>query len=284
MTSGGSGLYVVGRHVCKGRFADISDAIIANITAAPSTSTQIFTHGPHSTRANNINVAAVNALSKYIKIFVHEPYRIHIFNGNEDMMRAMVDVFKVAAACGSSGVVIHLPRATVNVVVKNVSKLIELLDKEMITVPIVLETPSNVSHPTMSWESPEKIRRLDDALNDAKIDASRVGICIDTAHIFAGGADIRSRKNASQYLRELPIARIHLFHLNGNEYEGRGGDKHAIPLSPLDKIWGGKKYMESGCFEFIEWARAYDIPVIFEDKPHHDQNDIYKFINMCGRT
>ena len=64
----------------------------------------------------------------------------------------------------------------------------------------------------------------------------------------------------------------------------KAGDKHAIPLGPLDSIWGCKKYKDSGCFEFVEWARGFKIPTIFESKSTHSASDIYAFIQMCGRV
>jgi endonuclease IV len=284
MESKGTGAFLVGTHTCKGKHKDISDAISTNFATAPSVATQIFTHGPHSLNANKIDIAAVRALARRVKIYVHEPYRAHIFKGDPKMMDAMVNVFEVAAACGSSGVVVHLPRAKVETVIEHVSTLMKQLEEKKIDVPLILETPSNKAHPTMSWESPKKLQRLTSALRAANLGCERVGICIDTAHIFAGGAQIKTREEALAYLSDVPMERVHLFHLNGNEYEGRAGDKHAIPCSPPDKIWGGKKYKESGCFEFVEWARSYKIPVIFEDKPHHSRDDTYKFIQMCGRV
>lgn len=284
MQSKKDSVFVVGVHTSKGKHKKMSSAILQSNAFAPSMATQIFTHGPRNANRNDVDYEAVKIISNIIKIYVHEPYTVHIFKGDENMFELMVDVFRAAASCGSSGVVIHLPRATVATVVTNVCILLSMLAAEQITVPIILETPSNKPHPTMSWESPEKLTRLCAAFQAAGISSAQVGICIDTAHIYAGGAQIATRKDATTYLKALPIEWVHLFHLNGNEYEyPRAGDKHAIPLSPLDSIWNGKKYEESGCYEFIEWARSFRIPTLFEGKDIHSPEDIYTFIQMCGR-
>lgn len=285
MESKNDQLFVVGSHVSKGKFKNMYSAIISNNSLAPSSSTQIFTHGPRHNNRNNIDHEKIRALSNVIKIFVHTPYTCFIFKGADHMFDAMLDVFRVAHSCNSSGVVIHLPRASIDVIVTNIVRLLKMLDDERINTPIVLETPSNKPHPTMSWESPEKLTRLINAFDTAGINAGRVGLCIDTAHIYAGGAQIVTRKDAMVYLKGLPIERVRLFHLNGNEYKfPKSGDKHAIPLSKIDAIWGCKKYKESGCFEFVEWARSFGIPTIFEGKIHHDPSDVYAFIRMCGRS
>lgn len=285
MESKNNGLFVVGSHTSKGKFKEMHHAIIATNAVAPSGATQIFTHGPRNVNRNVMDYGKIRLLSDRIKIFVHEPYPCFIFKGNVSALDAMLDVFRAASECNSSGVVIHLPRSTVDAVVGSIAHLLTMLDKEKIKTPIILETPSNKPHPTMSWESPEKIKLLCDAFRAAGITSTQVGICIDTAHIYAGGAQIATRADATVYLKALPIEWIHLFHLNGNEYKfPKAGDKHAIPLSQLDSIWGGKKYEDSGCFEFVEWARGFSIPTIFEGKASHNPVDIYSFIQMCGRV
>jgi len=60
----------------------------------------------------------------------------------------------------------------------------------------------------------------------------RLGICLDTAHLFAAGYDIRSRKGCNQVMREID-ARIGLdqvlaFHLNDSKTDlGSRVDRHA---------------------------------------------------------
>ena len=285
MESKNDGLFIVGTHTSKGKFKNMYSAIINNNSIAPSRATQIFTHGPRHNNRNNIDYEKMRLLSGVVKIFIHAPYTCFIFKGSDNAFDIMLDIFRAAQSCNSSGVIIHLPRASINVIVNNVVRLLKMLNDEQIKTPIILETPSNKPHPTMSWESPEKLTRLINAFNSIGIDPNRIGLCIDTAHVYAGGAQISTRKDATVYLKGLPIERVYLFHLNGNEYKfPKSGDKHAIPLSNLDAIWGCKKYKESGCFEFVDWSRSLGIPIIFEGKIHHSSDDVNSFIKMCGRV
>jgi hypothetical protein len=77
---------------------------------------------------------------------------------------------------------------------------------------------------------------------------------------------------------------VALFHLNGNCYKmgERAQDKHAIPLSPEDKIWGGMEYSNSGCREFIDIAMKMRIPIVVEGKPRHDDAMFIDLINKSN--
>jgi endonuclease IV len=283
-----TGHYVVGIHTSKGRYKTMHDAINGSYVRAPSSATQIFTHGPQTLSMNKINIEELNKLSSYIKIYVHEPYPCFIWKGTDEGFKNMLNVFSTANDIGASGVVVHLPRATVETVVKHLTTFLGMLEEEKIDIPIVLETPSNKPHPTMSWETPEKLEALTLALAHNGINNNRVGLCIDTAHVYIAGAQIQSRKDATKWLKKLPIGWVHLFHLNGNVYKQgvRFGDKHAIPFAGDDQIWGQKNmtYNDSGCKEFIEYAKGYNIPVIFEGKASHKNSDVLSFIQTCGRV
>jgi endonuclease IV len=288
----GTGVYIVGTHVSKDKFKDMSDAIISRFVKMPSSAVQIFTHGPLKININNnaismnegIDIEKLKKISKQVNIFVHAPYTQNIFKDDKKSFDLMLDVMKTSEGFNSSGVVIHLPRGTVNTVLTGIKRLMDMMDEQKLTTPIILETPSNKEHPTMSWESPEKLSILCKEMERAGISKSRVGICIDTAHVYAGGAKFATRNEAVKYIQYLPHEWIKLIHLNGNEYEyPKGNDKHAIPGSPDDAIWKGKKYNESGVFEFVELAKLYHIPIIFEAKSKHTISDIKAFIKICGR-
>lgn len=283
-----TGHYVVGVHTSKGKYKTLHDAIIGTNARAPAGATQIFTHGPQTVSMNKIDTDMLKKTSEHIKIYVHEPYPCFIWKGSDEMFKHMMNVFTTADAIGASGVVIHLPRATVETVVTHIVTFLGMLEEAKINVPIILETPSNKPHPTMSWETPEKLEALTTLLAATGIDNSRVGLCIDTAHVYIAGAQIQTRMDASTWLKKLPIGWVHLFHLNGNVYQQgvRFGDKHAIPFASDDQIWGQKNmtYNDSGCKEFIEYAKCYNIPVIFEGKATHKNSDVVSFIQICGRV
>lgn len=290
----GNGVYLVGTHISRGKHKDMGDAILSKIATSPSVAVQIFTHGPLKINTgesggpvmnDGIDIGKIKKISRQTNIFVHSPYTQNIFKDDRKSFDLMLDVMKTSEECGAAGVVIHLPRGTVTTVITGVKRLMKMMDERKLVTPIILETPSNKEHPTMSWESPEKLTKLCTAMEDAGITKARVGLCIDTAHVYAGGAKFVTRKEAVKYIKGLPLEWLKLIHLNGNEYEyPKGNDKHAIPGSSEDAIWKGKKYNESGVIEFVEMARGYSIPVIFEATSRHKMPEITAFIKLCGRV
>jgi deoxyribonuclease-4 len=60
----------------------------------------------------------------------------------------------------------------------------------------------------------------------------RMGVCVDTCHIFAGGYDLSSavgyRKTWDEFEREIGLAYLRAFHLNDSKFElGKHRDRHA---------------------------------------------------------
>ena len=61
--------------------------------------------------------------------------------------------------------------------------------------------------------------------------SKRLGVCIDTCHMFAAGYDLRTKKAYEASMKELDdvvgIDRVHAFHLNDSKFEcGQKRDRH----------------------------------------------------------
>lgn len=86
-----------------------------------------------------------------------------------------------------------------------------------------------------------------------------IGLCIDTAHIWAAGADISTRAKCAEWLSairdDIPVA----MHLNDSkEVIGSRVDAHTTLGS--GEIWG----LEDGYVAALHWARDRCAPVILE--------------------
>jgi deoxyribonuclease-4 len=69
------------------------------------------------------------------------------------------------------------------------------------------------------------------AIVDAVEDRARVGVCLDTCHLFAAGYDIRTaegyRRAMARCRRRLGLRRVRAFHLNdARQPLGSGLDRH----------------------------------------------------------
>jgi endonuclease IV len=203
-----------------------------------------------------------------------------------------------AVEAGLSGVVIHLgvpsPDAVVDVLPwiypseiggKSVRETIQQraageaaqgasLPRIYLEVPHVL--PKN-SH----YETPEKLAVLFRAIREKCDPGLQItGLCIDTAHIWACGADISSYANGKAWVDGL--AAVHdiippdaiMFHLNDNRHVcGSGRDEHDPLLH--GEIWGAYRRapQDSGLAAFIEYAIEYDIPTVLERKDRKPTGD-----------
>lgn len=108
----------------------------------------------------------------------------------------------------------------------------------------------------------------------SKIEAKdRIGICMDTCHMFSAGYDIRTAKGWEAVLKEFD-AKIGLsylmgVHLNDSKTElGSNKDRH-------ENIGKGKIGIE--CFKFIMSDRRFaDMPLILETPCSSDDDATYE--------
>ena len=273
-----------GMHVSKGE--NMARSIEKNLDIYNFKVTQIFTHGPRSKNRTKMNYTEVKEAKGLEKIYVHSSYLTNPWGNikkNKTIAHA-IDQFKIAKKIGALGVVLHIPKIDAKEVAYGMRILADELKVAGVVLgpnfKIILEMKALKAHKTKSYETPEKISGLIKELKEVKLGPNEIGICIDSAHIYASQAQIRNYNDAKKYIDALEDEWIYLIHLNGNEYDSttRAGDKHAIPLSREDKLWGKTKYNESGCRAFLEYAQKINIDVILEAKSHHTQKQIKAFL------
>jgi hypothetical protein len=109
---------------------------------------------------------------------------------------------------------------------------------------------------------------------------SRLGLCVDTAHVWTGGVCLRWRAPAAAYCAALdgvvaaiadgPTPRV-LLHLNDSARARGSGPDHHAPLG-LGQIWGGAvdgAARPDGLAEIVGWAAAHGFPTILERNDDH---------------
>ena len=110
------------------------------------------------------------------------------------------------------------------------------------------------------YASTEHINSLIARYNDRGVP---FGICIDTAHLWTGGAAIRRYSDAVEWLKSLDVSCPLIMHLNDSLLpRGVGPDAHACLMR--GRMWGALAYRESGLRAFIEYARRRNCPVLLE--------------------
>lgn len=284
---GGEGArpFYMGIHLhLDGRTA--KDALAYTLNNYPEiTDVQIFTHGPQSWAATKaFNDFAPVARAARVRIWTHGSYLCVPWKAPKFVSHTL-DNIRASHRLGSGCVVAHIPFLPVAEVVGGIAPLVERMREHRLTdVKLMLEVSATVRDETRSYESPEKLNLLTRALFAAGFDDC-VRICVDTAHIFAGMAQISSADDARRWWAPLDTRLLGMIHLNGSSYDPkvRKGDKHEVPMSLDDLIWGTHPhggYASRGCSVFVEHARRLKIPMILEINPRHSVDAIKRFIHL----
>jgi deoxyribonuclease IV len=167
-------------------------------------------------------------------VFAHANYLINLATPVPAEWQRAVDVFhdelERAEALGLPFVVIHPGshrEAGLAEGVRRVARAIDVLHERLRghRVRIVLENTAGGG--ASIGRSLEELARVIGAVQEP----DRVGVCLDTCHLFAAGYDIRSRAGyratMAECARRLGIGRVLAFHLNDAKQPlGSGLDRH----------------------------------------------------------
>jgi len=163
----------------------------------------------HASYLVNLASGKPDLITKSIVAFVEELNRCAILNIPLVVMHP--------GSHGGDGVEVGLKRFTANL-----DKTLELVGNEVI---VLLETTAGQGTGLGS-----SFKELASIIQSSKY-PDRLGVCVDTCHIFAAGYDIRSvekyRETMEEFDRRIGIDRIRFFHLNDSK-KGLGSrvDRH----------------------------------------------------------
>lgn len=241
---------------------------------------QIFVAGPH-----NYNETLSVDDKEYIKEFTakhniqfvaHGTYLDTPWNGKSGPKYNIGKELEICKDIGANGLVIHLAKKPLTTIIDTIGNLLNHNEDG----PILYLEISSAKASKETFETPEKIKTLFGAIVNkyGKDMLNRVGLTIDTAHLWAAGVDIASAENASNWLEPITdmIAKDELrkvmIHLNDQTTErGCGKDQHA-PLM-YGTIWkeynpeeGTLPAKDSGLVTFLEFAKKHELVTILERK------------------
>lgn len=222
---------------------------------------------------------------KYIEdtqfyLVVHGQYLINFCRPCTDIVWAIesvIDDMKVLHdmvpdnANSTTGIVIHLGKNTTKLSEKdceqnfvgNVKAVLQGFDTSL---KLILETSTKAKNGNDIFHDISKFGKLVQALKTELTpqEFDRVGLCIDTAHVFASGYDIRTKQNVEDFLavwnKHIGLDKLTLVHLNDSKV-----DLHCC-RDLHEEIGQGFIYKSdsSGLKELLQFCRSNDIPVISE--------------------
>jgi endonuclease IV len=256
---------------------------------------QVFVAGPQQ-RKFNLSGDGARAFRAYLDesrpgarpwVVAHGTYMDAPWSGKPHPIKFIRQELELCAKAGVRGVVVHLGRPSPDVVLAQLPKLLRPLAFEeergqenagelrpsAAPPRLYLEVP-HVKPANSHYETPEKLEALFRRIRDeADPELERVGLCIDTAHLWSCGVDIASREAAEQWIEEfeavhetIPPGAV-LLHINDSfDERGSGVDHHAPLLA--GRMWSdyADTPRESGLAPFLEYAARHGVPAVLERK------------------
>jgi deoxyribonuclease IV len=212
-----------------------------------ATSIQVFTQSPRmwkpSQYAPDVLAAYREAQANHPSVhqtFCHATYLINLASADLDLYEKSVATLthnlSVGRGMGASGVVLHVGShlgAGFDDVVRQIAdglmRALEGADpapEGVADCPILIENAAGTGGTV--GRSFEEIAFLIDACRGD----DRLGLCIDTQHLWASGVDYSSIEGAERLVadveRQIGLARLRCFHLNDSKIElGGNRDRHA---------------------------------------------------------
>jgi deoxyribonuclease IV len=229
---------------------------------------QIFNQSPRMWRPSvysEQDVAAFReamAASQIDAVLIHAVYLLNCASEDpeirEKSLVSLTHSLRVGYDIGAAGVVLHPGSAKtgdVSEALARASKTIReaLADSE--GCPLHLENTAGAGG-TLG-------RSIDElaALLEAAGDDERLGLCLDSCHLFASGYDIRTYAGMDELTTEIAekvgLQRVGSLHLNDSQTPlGSNRDRHANI--------GAGELGESGCTAFLSAPSFQDLPCVLE--------------------
>ena len=256
------------------------------------TTFQIFTRNPRGWTYTKLKKAEVDEFRRKFEAagfrvaMAHMPYLPNIASPKRDIyeksVRSLVAELERCGALGLELLVVHVGshlgagiEKGIELVANAVNRAVEAVDNQ---VKILLE---NMAGQRNSCGS--RFEDLAEILSRVK-NADRVGVCLDTCHLFASGYDIRSEEaveaTISRFDKVVGLDRLWAVHLNDSKGGlGSGLDRH--------EHIGMGNIGENGFKAFINHPAIRDKPMVIEtpeDERGNYSTDLAKLRTLYTKT
>jgi len=260
------GVKKTSNHPFISTFIEMTKQMATTVAGLDMKAAAVFVANPHS-RTITLTIDEQQDLSDYIKstsmrLFAHNTYASSPWGSKENAQFVKQQLI-VCQNAGITGFVVHLPRDRPSDFMQTAKSMLDLYAKD---VRIYLETPAVVpAH--ANYETPAKLADLLESLREIDPKLERFGICIDTAHLWTSGVDLRSYAAGAEYIKQMEESgidpRLVMFHLNDSRREqSHGPDAHAA--LGQGRIWGGLAPEKTGAAAFMEYANKHTLSCIAE--------------------
>ena len=218
----------------------------------------------------------------HIQLFIHGMLRINFCNDPSQKryhwgLQNLIYDMKLGHQLGAKGVVIHAGHLKTKFysiskelcTTHFIQSLIYVLNHSS-KISIYLETPATQNNTFFS--SLNELAKLFHQIPDKY--KNRIGICVDTCHIFVNGYDISTKKGVIDYFKQfdklIGLKYLKLIHFNDSKGEFNSHvNRHA-------SIGQGYifKTIKEGLTELLKKIKKHKIPIILETNQEHFSNNI----------
>lgn len=193
----------------------------------------------------------------------------------EKTLTSLTASLRAGDRLGAHAVVLHPGSAKTGAVGPAIARAGQVIAEalaESDTCPLHLENTAGAGG-TLGRSFEELAALLDAAGGDA-----RLGVCLDSCHLFASGFDIRTIDGLAQTLDDFDAAvglgRLGTLHLNDSQAPlGSNRDRHANV--------GAGELGEEGCAAFLSEPRFASLPVILETPGEHRSGPTAEELAFC---
>ncbi|MDQ3443113.1 MAG: deoxyribonuclease IV [Chloroflexota bacterium] len=256
------------------------DKALARGEAIPVDSLQLFSKNERQWIAKPLDPDVVDRFHAEVertgitKLVVHDSYLINLASPKSDILEkslpAFTDELQRCDALGVPHLVTHPGAHTGSGVEAGIARFAQSLNEIFDAMPnnptlTLLETTAGQG--TTLGRSFEEIAAIIDLVEHK----ARVGVCLDTCHIFAAGYDYRTpelyAETMAQFDAAIGLERLKVIHLNDSKNPlGSNKDRH-------DHIGAGEIGLE-GFRQFVNDPRLAGLPGILEtEKDDAGEND-----------
>lgn len=248
------------------------DKTIGRAQEVGATSIQIFSKNERQWQAKPLDPAVVEAFLAGREamgidprlLVIHDSYLINLASPKEDILAKSIPAFREELlrgdVLGIPNLVTHPGAHTGSGVEVGIARFAQSLNEIFDSIPesgtiTCLETTAGQG--TALGRTFEEIAAIIDQVEDK----SRVGVCLDTCHIFAAGYDFRTPEQYAETMRifdeTIGLQYLRVLHLNDSKHPlGSNKDRH-------DAIGQGEIGLE-GFRSFVNDARLAGLPGIME--------------------
>ena len=246
---------------------------IERATEIGCTAMQIFSQSPRTWRPTAYTdddfakFRTQMAASQIESVVIHASYLINCGSAdaqlNSKSVAALINTLKVGDAIGADGVVLHpgsSKDSTVERAIERIGAAVAKALAETEFCPLLFENTAGAGQTVgrSFQELAELVNRVE--IIDPTL-GKRVGICLDSCHLFASGIDVRTPDAFAAALDDFDaavgIGRLKCLHLNDSKMPlGSNRDRH--------ENLGDGEIGRKGIEAFLGEPQIQDLPVLLE--------------------